>query len=128
MKCLVVVIGVFCFSALANVVCKDPSHQGDAGTEAQDVIANCRPSATGSAGGAVDGRDISENPETTLANLSERLVPATSGEGGSAGAQTGPATGPATDPTDPETADQVEEDDSGDTPTSGDGRPSGSQR
>ncbi len=97
MKWLVVVISVFCFSALANVVCKDPSSQGDEGTEAQDVIANCRPSATGSAGGAVDRGGTSENPQATLANLSDGVVPAApSGGGGTTDAQTGAETGSAT--------------------------------
>ena len=64
MKWFLLVSFLFCFSALAEVVCKSPPGGGDKSTEADSASSTCNPSATG--GDAVD-RDV--NPGQIVANL-----------------------------------------------------------
>ena len=63
MKYLILSMSFFCFSTLANVICKDSSNVGDDATEATDIIQECRPSATASPLSAAD-RDV--NTFTTV--------------------------------------------------------------
>ena len=54
MKWLVLSLCLFCFSALAEVVCKDPKNVGEESTEAGAVSSNCRLEAQGAVNAAVD--------------------------------------------------------------------------
>ena len=69
MKWFLLVSFLFCFSALAEVVCRAPGG-GDKNTEGGSASAECNPSATG--GGAVD-RNV--NPGPTVANVAGTGTP-----------------------------------------------------
>ena len=87
MKWLLLSLCVLCFFAFGGVVCKAPDELGDTSTQAGSVSEQCRPSATGTASGAVD-RDIgvAEIVEVVAAtDVSDDDEPPSSGDSGDSG-------------------------------------------
>lgn len=79
MKWFLLVSFLFCFSALAEVVCKAPGG-GDEATQAGSASSACNPSATG--GDAVDRVNVQQIVENTAGTVASEQsdIPEGSGE------------------------------------------------
>ena len=71
MKWFLLSLILFCFSSLAQVVCRDPDNVGDAGSEAGAISSRCNKAVLAAAGDSVD-RD--GNVQAIVNNATTELV------------------------------------------------------
>ena len=85
MKWFLLSLILFCFSSLAQVVCRDPDNVGDAGSEAGAISSQCNEAVLAAAGGAVTRDEnvqaIVNNTTELVDDIGEPLQPGTTESG-----------------------------------------------
>ncbi|MYE07223.1 MAG: hypothetical protein F4X95_00470 [Oligoflexia bacterium] len=74
---LIIILSLFCFSSLAQVVCRSPENIGDKGSEAGSISSACNEAVLAAQGDASD-RDV--NIQQTTMNIQGGDVADTPGE------------------------------------------------